>query len=68
MRICNTERARVPWQCRSAKGKSILTQLVTRVRGKGKKVKIPLLFKYSATKALFLTFLARSILAVASIN
>lgn len=36
--------------------------------GKGKKVKIPLLFKYSATKVKFLTLLARLTLIIVSAN
>gem|GEM_PF-6989596 len=44
----STERARVPWQCRSAKGQSVLTERLTDVYfGKGHPVNIPELFKYA---------------------
>ena len=35
MRIAVTERARVPWQCKSAKGKLILTVFLIGYTGKG---------------------------------
>ena len=47
MRIFNTERARVSWQCRSAKSKSILTKLLIRAMGKGKRL---IFLYYSSTR------------------
>lgn len=44
VRVHAAERARVPWQCKSAKGKSVLIPLLTGVRKKGQRVNIPVLF------------------------
>ena len=38
VRISVTVRARVPWQCRSAKGQLILTKFLTGMDGKGKRL------------------------------
>ena len=47
MKFSNTERARVSQQCKSAESKLVLTGLVIRRPGKGKKVNIPLLSEYA---------------------
>ena len=44
VRVHAAERARVPWQCKSAKGKSVLIVLLIGGNEKGQRVNIPVLF------------------------
>ena len=43
VRVHVAERARVPWQCKSAKGKSVLILLLNGGKEKGQRVNIPVL-------------------------